>query len=328
MKARELKIKNIKNTTSTNETKKKKAKSNEKEAIEPLAKFLKEEKTEILNALNCTNEVNFVIHVFKNFDNNHLYISIPKYEEFNFTKIEDWVSTAVEFSVKKLTLNFIKEIYNTEKPALIYIDKPFNRKTTYLTNEIEDDYELPENKIFKALQTKSFFEQKNFLFLLAQENDFSTQLVLDLFDIRVKSASPIILGLRYNKENKNFVKRVLTTKAENLNEIETSFNNFIKNHKRNILNEEDFLYAQSFVEDESQIKNPLYRSNENEEYKYEIFIIDHINYKKTISDRTEELIYVLFSYKRKLETKVIYKPVFFKNSNNFKYKSNLSSSIF
>jgi hypothetical protein len=316
LKVQELKIKN-KNTTSSNDTKKKKAKSKEKEAIEPLAKFLKEEKTEILNSLNCTNEVNFVIHVFKNFDKNHLYISIPKYEEFNSTKIEDWVSTAVDFSVKKLTLNSIKEIYNTEKPALIYIDKPFNRKTTYLTNEIEDDYELPENKVFKALQAKSFIEQKNFLFLLAQENDFSTQLVLDLFDIRVNSATPIILGLRFNIENKNFVKRVLTTQANDLNETEASIDNFIKKHKRNILNEEDFQYEQSFVEAERQIKNPKFTSNEKDEYKYEIYMIDYINYQKTISARSEELIYVLLTYKRKLETEVIYRLFFSsrKNSN-------------
>ena len=272
------------------------------EAIEPVSKFLKEEKIEILNSLNCTNEINFVIHVFKNFDIDHVFISIPKYEEFNLTKMEDWLSTNVEFSVQKLSMNSIKEIYNIEKPALIYIEKPYNRRKTYLTNEIEDDYELPENSIFKTLQAKSYLEKKNFLFLFAQENDFSSQLIMDLFDIK-SIKIPIVLGLRYNKENKNFIKKILS-KTEGLNETEKLINKFIKDNKRKTFNEEDFQQNEIFIEEEDQVKSNVYKSNENEGFKYEIFMIDKYNYKKIISNREEEKIYVLLTYKKKLETEV------------------------
>lgn len=288
------------NSTEKNTNRNKKT---EEEVVEPVSKFLKDEKINILNSLNCTNEKYFVIHIFKNFDINHLVFSIPKFEEFNYTKIEDWVSSGVEFSIQKLNINSIKKMFNTEKPALLYIDQSFNRKKTYLTNEIEDDYDYPENNIFKILQNKSYSEKKNFMFLSAQDNDISTKLIMDLFNIN-NINYPFILGLRYNKDHKNFIKSVLS--KDNLNETNVLIDQFIKGHKRNIFNEEDFDFDDNTFVNEKEIYNELvYKSKENDKTKYEIYMINNLNYKRIIKDRQEDLIYILLTYRKRLETEVI-----------------------
>lgn len=272
---------------------------------EPIQKLLKEEKMEIINSLNCTNENNFFIHVFKDYDINHLFISIPKFDEFNSTKINDWLTNAVELSVKTLTEDSVRFIYESQKPALIYIEKSFSRKKSYLNNEIKDDYSSPENDVFKILYSQSFMNRKKFLYLKANENDYSSQLIMDLFNLK-QIKSPLIVGLKYNKINSRFGRKILT-RPNNLEDTKALVQKYInENINENINNEEENQYENLIENEDEHIKNPFYLSESDENLKYEIYLFNENNYDREINQRDDKTIILLFTYRRILKDEVNY----------------------
>jgi hypothetical protein len=269
-----------------------------------VAKFLINEKKKLLNTLNCTNDNNFVIHVFKNFDEKHNYISIPKYDEFNKTKIENWVSSSIELSVKNLNLNSIKSIYENDKPAFIYIDRSFDNKNyNYFNNEkIQEENDNPNNEIFNIMYKKSLKKRNNFIFLKAIQSDFSTKLIMDLFELK-QINSPLILGLYYDKENRNFI-RNLFTKNNDVKIIENSINNYIKEfNKKNKTKKNNYILEDNYTF-ENSINNPFYKSENHDILKFEINKIDKSNFNKEVNQRENHVIYILFTYKGNLKIEV------------------------
>lgn len=114
-------------------------------------KYLKHEKLDIIYSLNCTDDYNFVINVFKNYDESHLSLTIKRYEELNHDQVEKWIKESIEPSVVTLDLKALKNIYFSEKGALIYIEKPYSGKKYYDNEEANQILERPEDENYNIL---------------------------------------------------------------------------------------------------------------------------------------------------------------------------------
>lgn len=260
-------------------------------------KYLKHEKLDIIYSLNCTDDYNFVINVFKNYDESHLSLTIKRYEELNHDQVEKWIKESIEPSVVTLDLKALKNIYFSEKGALIYIEKPYSGKKYYDNEEANQILERPEDENYNILYEFSLKERNNLLFYRTNENDISTKMLMDLVYFNTEEL-PIIVGLKAYGYKYSIIKKYISRNVAS--ETRTRIEKFVNNFKLNVnLVKTDYFYLH---------ENEKFNTEENyifyQAEGYEIYKITEDNFNHEIFERNDKTLFLLFTYKRKINEQV------------------------